>query len=445
MLDMPKTRVLIAAGGDRRAAIARALGVHSARPKVEIGAATSRAELVKHLTASSWHVVLLESAFDGRDSSEVLEAASELLRATRVVVIEAADQPEAVASAVWSETEPSPSQASAPRDPGTGLPICGTIAELIDQDGRRPRRGILSCVAIHAAPTPETAAAVNKALGDGGAACRWNGVDIVAIRRAASAGEAFVWAEGLCSHLANASVGVTWFRAADLYESSINQADHALSLAVSRGPGSVCTWQGVVALERARRIALSIEDPLLRRRALLEELAGVLGPAQRDQLTIHSEEVAGVATSLAQLLRFSASECERVTLAGLCHDIGKIMIPDGLLAKPGPLSPLQRRVMDRHAAEGGYLCEALGLDPEVARIVRHHHTRFDSTETPPGAARIIAVADAMITMTSTRPYSPARSYSHALAELRRCRGTIFDPKAVVAAHILGASTMAAAA
>lgn len=99
--------------------------------------------------------------------------------------------------------------------------------------------------------------------------------------------------------------------------------------------------------------------------------------------------------------------------------------------------------MDRHAAIGAELCEAMGIDAAIARTVRHHHTRFDAAQPAPAAARIIAVADAMVTMTSSRPYSAARSYTDALTELRRCRGTMFDPKAVVAAHILGASSMAA--
>ena len=84
---MPKIRVLIAAGGDRRGAFARALGVHAARPRVEVGAAGTRAELISQLMGKSWNVMLIDQTFDGRDSSEVIVAASELLRSTRVIVL----------------------------------------------------------------------------------------------------------------------------------------------------------------------------------------------------------------------------------------------------------------------------------------------------------------------------------------------------------------------
>jgi putative nucleotidyltransferase with HDIG domain len=445
---MPQMRVLIASRGDRRSAIARALGIHAARPTIEVGGADTRQQLFRELASAPWHTLLIDPAFDGADSSHILAAASERLRGVRVVVLDPAESPQVIADRVRAFVGLKQCVSSAAVDPDTGLPVCDTLVQLLAHDGRRPRTGLLSCIAIHAAATAETARVITDSLGDGGLACRWQGVDIIAIRRASNAGEAFVWAEGLCSRLASASVGLTWVRASDLQETAINQADHALSLAIARGPeegGAVCTWQTVAALQVARRIAETVPDPLQRRDALLAELSGALGPAQRHHLTSHSEEVAAAAHNLAQLLRLSTAECDLVRLAAIFHDIGKLMIPDDLLAKPGPLSPLQRRVMDRHAAEGAHLCEALGLDPDVSHIVRHHHTRFDARETAPDAARIVAVADAMITMTSTRPYSPARSFSYALAELRRCRGTVFDPKAVIAAHILGASTMAAAA
>ena len=121
-------------------------------------------------------------------------------------------------------------------------------------------------------------------------------------------------------------------------------------------------------------------------------------------------------------------------LAGIVHDIGKIHVPDALLYKPGLLTAEEYEIVKSHAAWGAKIVEPLKVIA-IERIVRHHHERYDGQgypdklkgeEIPPGA-RIIAVANAFHAMVSALPYRKARSAEEALAELRRCRGTQFDP------------------
>lgn len=471
---MPKMRVLIAATGDRRAAFAESLGVHTATPQVEIGGASTRQALFTALRHGRWQTLIIEPRFDGATADELLAAAARLVRNMNVVIV---GSPEDSAASrhgdlfVAPEGLPSRIAARRPRpatwpvspqtriDPDTGLPRLETIEELLDHNGRHPRTGLMSCVMIDAPAqfAPEIARITLAAVGDGGIACRWrdgqSGPEtpaILALRRASCPGEALIFAEGLRVRLSAAlpntpAIGVSWFDAADVSPTGVNQADHALCHSRDGRRGGAASWREVAAIQLARSVACSRPAATIseRRAEFLSRISATLGPVQREHITTHSEEVAAVASELAQLLQLTPEEADHTCTAALLHDLGKAAIPDSLLAKPGPLTATERLVMDRHSAGGADLCEALDIDAAIARSVRHHHTRFDASEPAPQAARIIAVADALVTMTTTRPYSAARSYSDALAELRRCRGTIFDPRVVIAAHILGASSMAA--
>ena len=103
----------------------------------------------------------------------------------------------------------------------------------------------------------------------------------------------------------------------------------------------------------------------------------------------------------------------------LLHDVGKIGIPDGILLKPGPLSPAERRKMETHTVLGeAMLSGVVFLKGEGLKIVRSHHERWDGRGYPDGlagdeiplGARIFAVADALDAMTSHRPYRRALSW-----------------------------------
>lgn len=113
-------------------------------------------------------------------------------------------------------------------------------------------------------------------------------------------------------------------------------------------------------------------------------------------------------------------------------------MPDSILDKPGPLTPDERGIIESHTVVGGRILAASPVLQPIASIVRSHHERWDGTGYPDGLleiensieARIVAVCDAFSAITSHRPYRDARTPTEALAEIRRCSGTHFDPSVV---------------
>ena len=136
-------------------------------------------------------------------------------------------------------------------------------------------------------------------------------------------------------------------------------------------------------------------------------------------------------------MNLDGEEIELIRVAGNLHDIGKLLIPEDILHKPGALTPTERSVVERHSEIGCRMLEALSLGP-IATWVLHHHERFDGDGYPDGLsgeaiplpARILFVADAYDTMTSDRIYRQKMTRSEAFAELDRCSGTQFDPAVV---------------
>ncbi len=133
--------------------------------------------------------------------------------------------------------------------------------------------------------------------------------------------------------------------------------------------------------------------------------------------------------------------------ASILHDVGKVGVPDSILLKPGPLTPEERLVMERHTYEGAAIlkkAEALLTGSRQFRlagdIAAYHHERWDGRGYPEGlaadriplAARIVSVADVFDALTAERPYKPAWSREEALAYVLAHAGTQFDPLAVVA-------------
>ena len=151
----------------------------------------------------------------------------------------------------------------------------------------------------------------------------------------------------------------------------------------------------------------------------------------------HSQAVSKLAAQIAMQMGLSEAEIEEIRLAGIVHDIGKIHVPESLLYKPAPLTAEEYEIMKSHAAWGAKILEPLKATA-IEGIVRHHHEFFDGQGYPdklkgeqiPLGARIIAVANAFHSMVSALPYRKARSTEEALAELRRCSGTQFDPLVV---------------
>jgi diguanylate cyclase (GGDEF)-like protein/putative nucleotidyltransferase with HDIG domain len=169
--------------------------------------------------------------------------------------------------------------------------------------------------------------------------------------------------------------------------------------------------------------------------AVVEALASAL--LERDRYTgEHSESVVEMARTVATTLGLDDQEVERVAMAALLHDIGKVAIPDRILNKPGRLDPAEWELMREHPVIGERILRAIPGMGAVARIVRHEHERFDGSGYPDGlhgeqipiGSRIILACDTYSAMTTSRPYRDAMPHAEAVAELARCAGTQFDPK-----------------
>jgi diguanylate cyclase (GGDEF)-like protein/putative nucleotidyltransferase with HDIG domain len=167
----------------------------------------------------------------------------------------------------------------------------------------------------------------------------------------------------------------------------------------------------------------------------------------------HSQTVGRYAEQLARALDWPPERVERMRIAGLLHDVGKVGVPDAILGKPGPLDAAERALMRRHCELGAQLVEGAGM-PDVAGWVLRHHERADGSGYPggrrgddvPTEARILAVADAYEAMTADRPYREALGAAEAQEELRRGAASgQFDPGLVAAfLDVVGAARSAPA-
>jgi diguanylate cyclase (GGDEF)-like protein len=161
--------------------------------------------------------------------------------------------------------------------------------------------------------------------------------------------------------------------------------------------------------------------------------------AERDaQLGEHGSSVGDLAEQTALRMGVSREEAEEIRRAGVLHDIGKIAVPESILGKPGSLTEDEWAFVVTHTLVGERIISAAPALAGVARLVRSSHEAWDGSGYPDGlaggetalGARIVAVCDAFEAMRSHRPYRPARTTEEALAELRRCAGTQFDPSVV---------------
>jgi two-component system, cell cycle response regulator len=156
------------------------------------------------------------------------------------------------------------------------------------------------------------------------------------------------------------------------------------------------------------------------------------------ELTEHVDAVKSLSLAVGEELELPPGELTALGRASELHDVGKIAIPDAILSKPGPLDEEEWGFMRQHTILGERIVSAAPSLASVGGLIRSSHERWDGRGYPdrlageeiPLAARIILVCDAYDAITSERPYSPARSAEEALAEIRRCAGTQFDPKLV---------------
>ena len=168
------------------------------------------------------------------------------------------------------------------------------------------------------------------------------------------------------------------------------------------------------------------------------------------ELTARSAEVSRMAELVARRMCLAEEEWEPIRHAAELHDVGKVGIPDAILANPERLDPEEWAFMRRHTIIGERIVAGAPALAQVGRLVRSSQERWDgqgypdelAAEAIPIGSRIIAVCDAFDAMMSERPYRAGRSATAALAELRRCCGAQFDPAVVDAFCLVIADELA---
>jgi putative two-component system response regulator len=170
-----------------------------------------------------------------------------------------------------------------------------------------------------------------------------------------------------------------------------------------------------------------------------------------DETGAHTRRVGMMSEQVALSLGLGPERARIIGLAARFHDIGKIGIPDSVLLKPGPLSPVERTLMRMHTELGAGILSGsrFNILQMAESIALTHHERFDgggythklAGESIPIEGRIVAVVDAFDAMVSDRPYRKARPLHEALDELQREAGKQFDPRVVAAFLAPGASDL----
>jgi putative two-component system response regulator len=152
----------------------------------------------------------------------------------------------------------------------------------------------------------------------------------------------------------------------------------------------------------------------------------------------HARRVSGYSLAIGRRMRLSVPVLERLSLAALMHDVGKIATPEAILLKPAALTEEERAVVRLHAERGARLLAEVPDMEETAAAVRHHHEDYDGSGYPDGlageqiplASRIIRLTDAYDAMTSPRPFRDALDHETAVAELTKGAGRQYDPEVV---------------
>jgi putative nucleotidyltransferase with HDIG domain len=196
--------------------------------------------------------------------------------------------------------------------------------------------------------------------------------------------------------------------------------------------------------ETFRSLVIALEESQhARERSYVEAVGAVVTAADaRDHETSgHSFRVALYAVALGRAMGLEGEQLKAIEWGALLHDVGKLVVPDDILRKSGPLTAIEWHIMKQHP-NWGYqmLSDVSFLQREAVEVIHSHHERWDGQGYPAGlagariplVARIFAVVDTYDAITSDRPYRRARGHSYAVAELRRVAGQQLDPEVVTA-------------
>jgi len=238
---------------------------------------------------------------------------------------------------------------------------------------------------------------------------------------------------------------------ADSPRKVMRRADLALYEAKSAGRNCVKAWDKTMskALKNTdienekikklqRRIAGLSEQA---ERVFIQSIWGLVQALEaKDAYTKkHSENVMHYAVGIANAMKIPAEQINIIRRAAMIHDIGKIGIPDAILSKPGKLTPHERHIIEQHPVIAVRILEKMTfLEHEIA-IIKHHHEKWNGQGYPDGlsnsdiplGALIMAVADTLDALTSSRPYHQVRSLEEAIEILVDSSGYDYSPKVVI--------------
>jgi PAS domain S-box-containing protein/putative nucleotidyltransferase with HDIG domain len=189
-------------------------------------------------------------------------------------------------------------------------------------------------------------------------------------------------------------------------------------------------------LLNAEKLRLSLMDTI----GIARDLVGL-----RDRYTSdHEKHVGDLSKAIAAEMGLDEQTQMGLMIAGYLHDIGKIIIPEAILSKPGKLSEAEFNLIKDHVKAGYDLLKNVSFPWSISQPILEHHERLDGSGYPNNLkaeqisieGRIMAVADVVDAMSAYRPYRPSLGMDAALAEIERGRGTLFDEKVVDACLIL---------
>ncbi|WNS41855.1 diguanylate cyclase [Paenibacillus sp. MMS20-IR301] len=207
----------------------------------------------------------------------------------------------------------------------------------------------------------------------------------------------------------------------------VDHADQALYYAKKQGKNMVHIYGNQSSLERDIDFSQDVRD--------IEQQLNLF--MYKDLETFkHSKRVFRYAMDISELLQLDNPARRQFTLGALIHDIGKLEIPWGILNKKDKLLPEEWEMVKWHVTWGKEMALTNDKYKELAPYIELHHERYDGKGYPygfkgeeiPRLCRMLTIIDSFDAMTTERPYQPTKSFNEAIAELRACAGTQFDPE-----------------
>jgi len=282
----------------------------------------------------------------------------------------------------------------------------------------------------------------------GGESFRIGGDEFAILLPNRDADEGFTIAQAVARRIAEAkydhggavtaSIGVATYPQKDLDRAElVRVADKALYQAKGHGKNRVHVYTPDIRMAPAAPRPHAVPGRVAGLRQAASAAHAVV--ARDVYIGNHSHNVGELAARIGHRLGLDHDQVELLRVAGNLHDIGKLLVPEDILHKPGALTPAERVVVERHSEISYRMLDALSIDP-IALWVLHHHERWDGAGYPTGlsgediplASRILFVADSYDTMTTDRVYRAKITRSAALEELDRNAGSQFDPAVVLA-------------